>query len=64
MKNYTVFDILGPAMIGPSSSLTAGACRLALAAYEMAPSIFIKPPSTYTVHLPKPTEVTAPIVHY
>lgn len=28
MKNYGVFDILGPIMIGPSSSHTAGAARL------------------------------------
>ncbi|MBU5483409.1 L-serine ammonia-lyase, iron-sulfur-dependent subunit beta [Clostridium sp. MSJ-11] len=29
MKNYSVFDIIGPIMIGPSSSHTAGAARLA-----------------------------------
>lgn len=28
MRNYSVFDIIGPAMIGPSSSHTAGAARL------------------------------------
>ncbi|MBU3191112.1 L-serine ammonia-lyase, iron-sulfur-dependent subunit beta [Clostridium bowmanii] len=28
MKSYSVFDILGPIMIGPSSSHTAGAARL------------------------------------
>lgn len=28
MKNYSVFDILGPIMVGPSSSHTAGAVRL------------------------------------
>lgn len=28
MKNYSVFDIIGPIMIGPSSSHTAGAARL------------------------------------
>lgn len=28
MKEYSVFDILGPVMIGPSSSHTAGAARL------------------------------------
>lgn len=28
MKNYSSFDILGPIMVGPSSSHTAGACRL------------------------------------
>ncbi|KEI00485.1 L-serine ammonia-lyase, iron-sulfur-dependent, subunit beta [Clostridium botulinum] len=29
MKNYSVFDIVGPIMVGPSSSHTAGAARLA-----------------------------------
>lgn len=29
MNNYSVFDIIGPVMIGPSSSHTAGAARLA-----------------------------------
>lgn len=29
MAEYTAFDILGPVMIGPSSSHTAGACRIA-----------------------------------
>lgn len=28
MREYSVFDILGPIMIGPSSSHTAGAARL------------------------------------
>ncbi|MEG0641073.1 MAG: L-serine ammonia-lyase, iron-sulfur-dependent subunit beta [Clostridium sp.] len=28
MKNYSVFDVLGPVMIGPSSSHTAGAARI------------------------------------
>lgn len=28
MKDYSLFDILGPIMIGPSSSHTAGACRI------------------------------------
>jgi L-serine dehydratase len=28
MRNYSAFDIIGPAMIGPSSSHTAGAARL------------------------------------
>lgn len=28
MRNYSVFDIIGPVMIGPSSSHTAGAARL------------------------------------
>lgn len=28
MKNYGLFDVIGPIMVGPSSSHTAGACRL------------------------------------
>lgn len=38
-NNYSVFDIIGPVLIGPSSSHTAGACRLANAAR----AIFNKP---------------------
>lgn len=36
MRNYGVFDILGPVMIGPSSSHTAGAARLAKVACIIA----------------------------
>jgi L-serine dehydratase len=36
MKNYSVFDILGPIMVGPSSSHTAGAARLAKVAALIA----------------------------
>lgn len=36
MKNYSVFDILGPVMIGPSSSHTAGAERIGRAAYMLS----------------------------
>lgn len=35
-KNYSVFDIVGPNMIGPSSSHTAGAARLGKAALKIA----------------------------
>lgn len=35
MKDYSVFDILGPVMIGPSSSHTAGAARLGKVAREI-----------------------------
>lgn len=40
MKNYGVFDILGPIMIGPSSSHTAGAARLGKIAREIADKSF------------------------
>lgn len=36
MKEYSAFDILGPIMIGPSSSHTAGAARLGKIAKEIA----------------------------
>lgn len=35
MKEYSVFDILGPIMIGPSSSHTAGAARLGKVARDI-----------------------------
>ncbi len=36
MAEYNAFDIIGPIMIGPSSSHTAGAARLGLAANRVA----------------------------
>lgn len=42
MKEYSAFDILGPIMIGPSSSHTAGAARLGKIAREIAGSGFYK----------------------
>lgn len=42
MKDYTVFDILGPVMIGPSSSHTAGAARLGKIAKDIASEGFHK----------------------
>lgn len=35
MKDYGVFDIIGPCMIGPSSSHTAGAAKLGYVAYQL-----------------------------
>lgn len=37
MKDFSVFDIIGPNMIGPSSSHTAGALRIAQLARGMIP---------------------------
>lgn len=42
MKDYSTFDILGPIMIGPSSSHTAGAARLGKIAKEIAGEGFYK----------------------
>ncbi|HPY37155.1 MAG TPA: serine dehydratase beta chain, partial [Clostridia bacterium] len=36
MADYSVFDIIGPRMTGPSSSHTAGACRIANTARRIA----------------------------
>lgn len=36
MKEYGLFDLIGPQMIGPSSSHTAGAARLGGVAYRLA----------------------------
>jgi L-serine dehydratase len=36
MKEYSIFDIVGPNMIGPSSSHTAGACRIGQIAHKLA----------------------------
>lgn len=35
MKDYNLFDIIGPIMIGPSSSHTAGACRIGYTAQSI-----------------------------
>ena len=40
MKKYGLFDILGPVMIGPSSSHTAGAARLGKIAMQIADKDF------------------------
>lgn len=42
MKDYGVFDILGPIMVGPSSSHTAGAAKLGKIARDMVPDDFYK----------------------
>ncbi len=47
MENYSIFDIIGPAMIGPSSSHTAGAAKVAY----IARSIFGKPIKKATFYL-------------
>ncbi|HLR01844.1 MAG TPA: L-serine ammonia-lyase, iron-sulfur-dependent subunit beta [Virgibacillus sp.] len=47
MKFNSVFDIIGPVMIGPSSSHTAGAARIGKAARNL----FGKEPTWATIHL-------------
>ncbi|WP_121639920.1 L-serine ammonia-lyase, iron-sulfur-dependent subunit beta [Virgibacillus sp. Bac330] len=47
MKYNSVFDIIGPVMIGPSSSHTAGASRIGKAAH----SLFGRAPTWANIHL-------------
>lgn len=47
MKYNSVFDIIGPVMVGPSSSHTAGAARIGLAARNL----FGKEPKWAKIHL-------------
>lgn len=47
MKFNSVFDIIGPVMIGPSSSHTAGACRIG----AVARSVFNEMPMQVDIHL-------------
>lgn len=36
MQEFSIFDIVGPNMIGPSSSHTAGACKIGRVAHKLA----------------------------
>ncbi len=42
MRDYNAFDILGPIMVGPSSSHTAGACKIARVARKIAKDGFYR----------------------
>lgn len=42
MKELSVFDIIGPSIIGPSSSHTTGALKIAKVAYRLAPKNIAK----------------------
>ncbi|MET3618365.1 L-serine dehydratase [Peptoniphilus olsenii] len=42
MKEYSSFEILGPIMVGPSSSHTAGACKIARVAAKICPDNYDK----------------------
>lgn len=42
MREYSIFDIIGPVMIGPSSSHTAGAAKIGYLAREIAGADFLK----------------------
>ena len=48
-----VFDIIGPIMIGPSSSHTAGAVRLGRVAWKILGQKAVKAKLCFLVHLQK-----------
>lgn len=58
MAFISVFDVIGPNMIGPSSSHTAGADSLAFLAQKMINGPLKKWILPSTALLPKPTVVT------
>ncbi len=65
MSFISAFDVMGPNMIGPSSSHTAGAARIAFLARKMLNST-LKKSSVYTYMdlLQKPIMDTERIVPY
>ena len=60
MSFISVFDVLGPNMIGPSSSHTAGAALIAHLAHKLIPAPLSGRTSPCTAPLPGPTGATAP----
>lgn len=57
-----IFDILGPVMVGPSSSHTAGAVRIGLIAGGCSAGSQPLQRSHSPVRLPLPAPATAPTV--
>ena len=51
MMTTSAFEILGPIMVGPSSSHTAGALRIALVARSLGPSPLARVTSHTFAHL-------------
>ena len=62
MSFISVFDVMGPNMIGPSSSHTAGAARIAFLAQKMIMPPLKKWSSPFTVPLPEHTKDTVQTV--
>ncbi len=55
-----LFDVLGPVMIGPSSSHTAGAARIGYTAQKLLGEVPARRTSACTAALPPPARATAP----
>lgn len=64
MSFISAFDVMGPNMIGPSSSHTAGAARIAFLARKMLNSTLKKVQFTLMDLLQKPIMDTERIVPY
>lgn len=62
MSFISVFDVMGPNMIGPSSSHTAGAARIAFLAQKMITPPLKKWNSSFTVPSPEHTRDTVQTV--
>ena len=63
MTDYSAFEVMGPIMVGPSSSHTAGACKIANVAVDIVSEGFNK--VEFQLHgslhiLIKDMELTAP----
>lgn len=57
MKKYDIFEIMGPTMIGPSSSHTAGAARIGMMARNIYGKEFNNVTFTYMDLFKQPTKV-------
>ena len=64
MNFLSIFDVIGPNMIGPSSSHTAGAVAIALLARKMFAQPIDKVTFTLYGSLPKLIAATEQIKHY
>ncbi|CAG6198124.1 L-serine dehydratase, iron-sulfur-dependent subunit beta [Streptococcus pneumoniae] len=58
LRFQSVFDIIGPVMIGPSSSHTAGAVRIGRLSLPFLMILRQKLNSNFLTHLPRPIVVT------
>ena len=59
-----LFDVLGPVMIGPSSSHTAGAARIGYTAQKLLGDVPVEADIGSTAALPPQAGATAPTVRW
>ena len=60
-QKSSIFDMIGPVMIGPSSSHTAGVVKIAKVAYSFLGGDQKQPPLPFIIHLPVPMKDTEAI---